>query len=241
MSARAALEWRVAHLESVVSTQDLARDRVEGGAGEGLVIVAREQRGGRGRRRRDWSSPPGGLWLTAVLAVERLSALAATAWPAATTVAVARRLRALGCRVDVKWPNDLVVGGATSGKLAGVLVERRGAHALVGVGLNVTNDVPEGAVALRALLPNVGSRELWQSARRAVLDGLQEAVTTSPDQLVARWDQLDAYRGAEVTIVDGESTTVGTVLGLASDGRLRLLVGTDELAVGRGKVHVRPA
>ena len=69
----------------------------------------------------------------------------------AVAVALAERLEAAGVGVAIKWPNDLLVDGR---KLAGILprmVYRGGRVRLarVGVGLNVWNGVPKGAIALR--------------------------------------------------------------------------------------------
>ncbi len=74
----------------------------------------------------------------------------ATAW------GIAAQLRSHHIPVQIKWPNDLVVAGR---KLGGILVETRVAQgaiarAVVGVGLNWRNPVPETGVALGAIAPD---------------------------------------------------------------------------------------
>src|SRR5918995_7269139 len=102
-------------VERCASTNDLAmRSSVP------VLIAAEEQTAGRGRRGRRWHSAPGaGVTFSLGRRIRRppgeLAALSLVAG-----VAAARALHALGVRpAALKWPNDLVVGGA---KLGGILV-----------------------------------------------------------------------------------------------------------------------
>src|SRR3954471_20248616 len=101
----------------------------------GVLLVAREQTGGRGRRGRRWYSPAGaGPTFSPSARLERLAGL-----PLAAGIATARALRRLGAdAVELKWPNDLVVRGA---KLGGILVQTRRGFAVIGVGINVHPDL----------------------------------------------------------------------------------------------------
>jgi BirA family biotin operon repressor/biotin-[acetyl-CoA-carboxylase] ligase len=103
-----------------------------------MLLAAETQTAGRGRRGRRWRSAPGAsltfsLALTLARPLRELPALSPL-----IGAALARSLRRLGVRrVRVKWPNDLLVGGA---KLAGILIETRptpgGTRAVIGVGIN---------------------------------------------------------------------------------------------------------
>src|SRR5262245_2998906 len=102
-----------------------------------VLLVAGEQTAGRGRRGRRWHSAPGaGLTFSLSRRVRR-PARELAALSLVTGVAVARALRGLGVPVELKWPNDLVAGGA---KLGGILVETRAAGrdtlAVFGIGIN---------------------------------------------------------------------------------------------------------
>src|SRR5688572_22940645 len=105
-----------------------------------VVLIAREQTAGRGRRGRRWRSAGADASLTFSLRrsvtrpLRELGALSLVAGVAAT-----RALRALGVsRAALKWPNDLMVEGA---KLGGILVETRPAgratRAVIGIGINL--------------------------------------------------------------------------------------------------------
>lgn len=127
----------VAVFRETSSTNDRARQAGVAGAGEGLVIFAESQTGGRGTRGRKWVSTPGvGLWFSILLRTR----VPVVQWPLLVQMA------ALACAEGVeKWveqtvrikpPNDLMLGG---GKLAGFLLETSNTwdFQVLGIGLNV--------------------------------------------------------------------------------------------------------
>jgi len=116
-------------------------------------VVSEVQTHGRGRSGRSWKSPRGGLWFSIIIRpkipINRIPLL--QFW-------VANALRngvegVYGVQSEVKWPNDLVVGGK---KLAGVLIETKISgpelvYAIVGIGLNVNltaEQLPTGATSI---------------------------------------------------------------------------------------------
>jgi BirA family transcriptional regulator, biotin operon repressor / biotin---[acetyl-CoA-carboxylase] ligase len=114
------------------STQELARELPEGG-----VAACDKQTAGRGRRGREWYSPPGaGLLFSLALephtAPDRLPAFSLVAAEALCTVCDPRAM--------VRWPNDVMIEGQ---KVAGVLPELRDSKLVVGFGVNV-NQTPSG-------------------------------------------------------------------------------------------------
>lgn len=143
--------------ERTGSTSDRAAALVRAGRPLPVLVVADRQTAGRGRRGRRWASDsPSGLWFTAAHAfpasrptppqprrrgnpseAPRGPAGAGTL-PLRIGLAVARAVESAApdLRVQVKWPNDLLVAGR---KLGGVLCERAGAAALAGVGLNLNH------------------------------------------------------------------------------------------------------
>ena len=128
--------------EHVESTNDVAMAAVRQDDADGLVVLAESQRLGRGRRGREWVSPPGRNVLLSVLLIEPADAAGALPHeplPIAAGLAVAEAVeQATHLPCELKWPNDVLIGGA---KAAGILVEtrRRGSVAglVIGVGLNV--------------------------------------------------------------------------------------------------------
>ena len=133
---------RLEYAADVESTNDVALARAAAGAPHGTVILADHQRAGREHRDRTWFSPPGaGLYLSAVLRPDAWGD-ALPVLTLAAGVAAARGLRAAtGLDVELKWPNDLVIGRPWR-KLGGILCESSGAGprveaVVVGIGINV--------------------------------------------------------------------------------------------------------
>ncbi len=109
------------------------------------VVLAETQAAGRGRRGRDWLSPPGmNLYLSCLKRFDRgFAALAGLSL--AVGAILLRALGTLGIAdAGLKWPNDVLARGARQpgGKLAGILVELSGEYqgpcaAVIGIGLNL--------------------------------------------------------------------------------------------------------
>lgn len=119
------------------STQDIARRH----AGEWLVALAEEQTAGRGRLGRAWVAPPGTAVLMSLAwpGVGAKDTLDTIAYRIAVAVAKSAEPLLSGTphRIAIKWPNDILVDGR---KLAGILIERAGDAAIIGIGFNVTLD-----------------------------------------------------------------------------------------------------
>src|SRR3954453_23557127 len=120
---------------------------------EGLVVVAEHQTAGRGRLDRSWVSPSrAGLTFSVSLRPRAVPNLQWSWLPLLVGVAVAESTEEMsGVDVRLKWPNDVLVDGR---KLGGILVERHGPTAVVGVGVNVTTTQDElpGPAATSLLL-----------------------------------------------------------------------------------------
>lgn len=145
---------------SAGSTSDEARLLAREGAAHGTVVTAREQTAGRGRVGRSWASPEGNLYLSVLLRLGMAPArLPELSFVAGLAVAdMADGFLPPDRRAALKWPNDVLVGGA---KIAGILVEQADDATIVGIGVNVAH-CPEGTAypvtSLRAAMnapPNV--------------------------------------------------------------------------------------
>ena len=132
------------------STNRYLLDQARAGAAEGVVAVADYQSAGRGRLGRRWEAPPGSNLLASVLLRPALAADELHLCTVAVALAaVAACERGAGVAAELKWPNDLMVGGR---KLAGILAEalprgpggRRATVVVVGLGLNVRWPPPLG-------------------------------------------------------------------------------------------------
>lgn len=132
------------YLKKTTSTQEAAKEFALAEKPEGTIVIAETQIKGRGRRQRDWFSPPGGLWFSIVLKpkynLENISSL--TLLTAVTLNKVLREYLKLNSFID--WPNDIVISPHRGlyKKVAGILAESQFVKntlnfIIIGIGVNV--------------------------------------------------------------------------------------------------------
>jgi BirA family transcriptional regulator, biotin operon repressor / biotin---[acetyl-CoA-carboxylase] ligase len=183
----------VLRLDTVTSTQDIARDLPLGS-----IVVANYQTAGRGRLDHRWDTPPGTALLASfVLEPNPLLSLAAG-------VAAAE---ACGPDVRLKWPNDLLLGGR---KLGGILVETTPERAICGIGVNLTW-APDGAATLSRPRDEVLAR---------LRERIGEWTAAPAPAILERWRELSATLGRRVRIdsTEGLAEDIGPAGELIVDG-----------------------
>jgi BirA family transcriptional regulator, biotin operon repressor / biotin---[acetyl-CoA-carboxylase] ligase len=217
--------WRDIRVVGVTtSTNADVAAAARAGEPEGLVLLAEEQTGGRGRLARSWVSPPrAGVYVSVLLR----PASAPPTWPLLTLLtglAVVEAVLAVG-RVDarLKWPNDVLVGGR---KLAGILTERVDDAVVVGIGLNVSTkaaELPPTGTSL-AIAGGATDREVLAAE---VLRALHRRYVGWRDTAGAGTSVLPSYRemcetiGSDVTVeLPGGHVVVGVAKGVDDSGRL---------------------
>src|SRR5580765_2174772 len=106
--------------QETTSTNDVIEKLARDGVKEGVVVFAESQTKGRGRLGRKWTSPAGkGLWFSVLLRPELRPQEATQLTVAATTLVRAIRGQT-GLKPEIKWPNDILIGGK---KITGILTE----------------------------------------------------------------------------------------------------------------------
>jgi len=224
------------HFSSVTdSTNTDALEAARAGAAHGSVYLANEQLAGRGRGDHEWRSPAGeGLYLSVLLRppmpARRLPLL-----PLAAGLAAAEAIRAAsGLAVDMRWPNDLLIGQRKAG---GILVESKTvagkvAFAVVGIGINVhQRDFADGLPTPATSLDLEADRHIHrQDLLVSLLESLQREALGMLDPAAARAiprrvEEASTWvRGRQVE-VHGPQACAGVTVGL--DERGFLLVRTD--------------
>jgi BirA family biotin operon repressor/biotin-[acetyl-CoA-carboxylase] ligase len=202
----------------------------DGTAVPGTVVVADRQTRGRGRRGRSWLSPAGLGAYVSVLVEPVGPAAHDPRWTLAAAVAVAEACRRRVDRdVAIKWPNDVLAGGA---KLAGILADAitpvgRPRRLVLGMGINVAHDVGDfpaelrsKATSLRRLGSDTMDREALVSDVLAGLFRLGERLAVGDWATVrSAWLALAAgVPGGRV----GTPAGPGVTLGIDERGALRV-------------------
>jgi BirA family transcriptional regulator, biotin operon repressor / biotin---[acetyl-CoA-carboxylase] ligase len=132
------------YFEKLGSTSDQLKELAAGSVPEGTIVIAEEQKAGRGREGNSWYSPPGvGLYLSLLLR-PLASPIKMQGLTLALGCAAAKTLEnAAGVPVEIKWPNDLYCKGR---KLGGILTESEMSQdqvgsVIIGLGLNLNNQM----------------------------------------------------------------------------------------------------
>jgi BirA family transcriptional regulator, biotin operon repressor / biotin---[acetyl-CoA-carboxylase] ligase len=226
------------------STNTDALEAARAEAPQGSVFFADEQLAGRGRGAHAWHSAAGqGLYASVLLRpsipAARLPMLALAAGLAAASAI--HRIAALS--VDIRWPNDLLVGQRKAG---GILVEGKTesdevAFAVVGIGINVHQrdfpaDVSTPATSLDQASGQIVSR---QSLLIALLESLaQEALAlespATPLAIRQRLQQASSWINGRRVQVHGPQTCTGITAGLDENGFLRVHTATGLVTVHTG-------
>jgi len=141
---------KILRVKSCTSTNDLAKKLALAGEKEGTVILAEEQTKGRGTKGRLWySAAKKGLYISVILkpSLDLLSLLPLTAGVAVSDACEA----ALGLRIKLRWPNDLLWRWK---KLGGILCETsfsgdRLNYTALGLGLNVNHNQEDFPLDIR--------------------------------------------------------------------------------------------
>lgn len=217
--------------ETIPSTNQALWQLIAEGAEPGTVVIATQQTSGRGQWGRQWSSPPGGLYLSVALAPDLLAAHSyrltlCSAW------GIAMALRDRDIPVNLKWPNDLILEGR---KLGGILTETKVrqekiTHAVVGVGINWTNWVPATGINLQSfqtnrLSPAIDSLEMLAAvALLGIASGYEMRSPEGIQTLLPSYQQLLTSMGKTIS-VNGHS---GVVVGINPDGELKVKLNTNK-------------
>jgi BirA family biotin operon repressor/biotin-[acetyl-CoA-carboxylase] ligase len=209
--------------DELPSTNDRARELADAGASHGEVVVAESQSAGRGRRGRNWASPPGRNLYLSVILRPNLPPQRAPEITLVASVAACDACRKAGVEVGIKWPNDLLVGGR---KVAGILTELSAEPDLVhwvvlGIGVNLNSGPGDFPAELRGQATSL-SIERCQPVPRALFAA---ALLSELEQWLDRhaaegfgpireaWRERSVTLGREVR-VDAEG---GEISGVAED------------------------
>ncbi|HEY9616741.1 MAG TPA: biotin--[acetyl-CoA-carboxylase] ligase [Microcoleaceae cyanobacterium] len=216
------------------STNQTAWELLEQGAPIATTIIALEQTAGRGQWGRQWASAPGGLYLSMTLTPD-IPAEQAPQLTLCTAWGIATALRELPPQlsgttapiaIGLKWLNDLVLNQR---KLGGILTETRLQQgritkAVVGVGINWTNPVPDTGINLQSVLANsptplIESLEMLAALTAyGLLSGYERWQRQGIEPILLEYFELLAHRDRPI-VINGQS---GKIVGVTATGELRV-------------------
>ncbi len=236
------------HFYKIGSTNTVAMAAAAEGVPEGSVFLGEQQTAGRGRGANTWQSPRStGIYCSVVLR-PALPPSEILVLSLAAGLAVRAAIEQVDSRVtaDLKWPNDVLVGGK---KVCGILSEMnaeatRVRYIVVGVGINVNQasfpkDLP--ATSLRLATGSEWSRvelvaALLKSFDREYRQLLEDS--DAHESVLRRFAENSSWvQGKSVRIEENGSAFEGTTVGLDPRGFLQVRTAKGTQTVLSGTVR----
>jgi len=237
-------------MEPIVgSTSTILNDQVGIRPVHGAVRLAELQIQGRGRRGRDWISPYGNNLAMSVGAHLPQTPDQLGGFSLSMGLAVADLLEGTGVEgVELKWPNDVLVGGS---KIAGILIELHscdaGTEVVIGVGVNFLLPI-EARAAIDQ--PVTDLHETGRSiSRNRLAGGLISSLVDFIDGFAERgfppmresFDRAHRFHDQTCVLHLGNETVTGIVRGVGDGGDLLLELDGQLRSFSAGEVSLRPA
>ena len=246
MKHSAAYLDRIEVFSRIDSTNTYLKDQAAPPPGRFRIAIAEHQTAGRGRHDRQWISSPGGsLCLSLSYRFQQVPA-DLSALTLALGIGVADALSKIGVSwIQLKWPNDLLVGNA---KLGGILTETliRGdsdVMVIAGICLNIEldstllkADLPEWAsstTCLTSIMLDPPSREyLSEIVIEALMLACRTFAMSGFRSFAGQFPAYDWLVGRTIAVETPEGLVKGTAAGITDDGAL--LIDTD---TGTRRIH----
>lgn len=234
------MQIQILNYGALDSTNTEALEQARKGADEGVCIIAREQRHGRGRRERSWSSvKDSGLFFSMILR----PCFDHRHFPLITLmagVAVHETLVEFGLDPDIKWVNDVLIG---TKKICGILAEAtetdRGTAVILGIGINLkrildSSDLWTTATSIENETGrSVTAVEISPVLTRHIIKRYNElSADGGPQRIIGAWTERSSYAYRKhVRVRLATDTISGVTQGVEENGALRVLKDDGVLAI----------
>lgn len=241
---------KILYFDSIDSTNNEIKRQAEKELVPGMLAIAEEQTAGRGRRDRNWVSPPGtGIWMSFPVKPD-LPPYKAPMITLVTALATAKAIEEeTGLEALIKWPNDIVVNGH---KITGILTEMSAEmtcihYVVIGIGINVnTEEFPEDIRETASSLYIEGGNRIKRSRLVAsfgkYFEKYYEMFCEAGNLSTIRqeYEERLVNRNKEVYIIEKENKLKRTAIGIGDEGELIVEdeAGNEEKIIA-GEVSVR--
>ncbi len=207
---------RIENLKCVGSTNEYVKGFLQNRGN--MAVFADVQTHGRGTKGRSFLSDMGGVFLSILFFPSDMVPANSFRIMAHAAVAVCHTAEEFGISPEVKWPNDIRAGGR---KLCGILIENglregRVDYSIVGIGLNVLNDVSALggiAVSMKELLSTPPSVE---AVKETLLKHLLQ-----PSEF-EEYLKYVRFLGKRIEVAEGDRRYSAIARRIHSDGRLEV-------------------
>ena len=228
---------RVYYFDSTDSTQNFAMEIASNDKENGTVIISKKQTVGRGRMKRKWKSPTGGIWMSIIIH-PKFDVSYTTLVPIATSLALCMAIeKILKIKPELKWPNDVTLKGK---KVAGVLVDtsiisNEIENVVLGIGINFKIKPHELASTIKKTPNFYGVTTLVKKNEKALplvqqflyeLENVFQLINSRRiKKIKSEWTKRSSTIGRNVSIITSEGNVNGKAVKIDSDGALIISKG----------------
>lgn len=201
-----------------------------------LTVIAKRQTSGRGTKGRSFISDEGGLYVSVMKHYDNFPAVDAFKIMVNACVAVCKTVQAFGLQPVIRWANDVLVGGR---KISGTLIENTFSgsfisRSIVGIGINVTNDLPLELKDITTTLSAELSKLISvNEVKEELLKNLQKKYTIEDYKSYINWF------GKEVIIKTSKEELTAKAVDVDVDGGLLCVVGGSVKKINSAEVSLR--
>lgn len=221
---------RPEYYESLESTQKTALEMLRQGKTDGHMVVARTQTSGMGRRKRQWVSLEGGIWMSIILKSTPNVSLLTLVGACALCDAIRDTL---GVKVYLVWPNDLIVYREdTPYKISGIIADTDSqipSAAVLGVGINfevdeteINANIHDSPLMRAASLVAKGTNTSPTKTVQAFLQNIENMLDswTEHGKIASEFSKRTIMIGRTVSVKTRDTVVSGIVSRIDNDGAL---------------------
>jgi BirA family biotin operon repressor/biotin-[acetyl-CoA-carboxylase] ligase len=223
---------RAYYFDTIDSTQDFALKIASQDNENGTIIISKKQTGGKGRMKRRWFSPIGGIWMSIIIHPD-FDISNTTLVPIATSLALCKAIeKTTRIKPELKWPNDITIKGK---KVAGILVDtsiesNKIESLILGVGINfkikqdklkknIVNS-PNYYGATTLVKKNESALHLVQQflyELEVIFQWINSGLTK---KIIFEWTKRSSTIGKNISIINDKKTVTGKATKIDNDGAL---------------------
>jgi len=184
-------------------------------------VLAIKQSEGKGRHGNTWSSDNGGLYFSFTSSNNRLL-------PFIVGISVVESLVNIKEDIKLKWPNDIILNGK---KLGGILCENYGDYTVIGIGLNISNNILlSEAINLHDVNYKIDKLDFISIFKVNFTDNFN----LSSEKILEKYAKLDFLMGKKIVWNQGS----GVVRSIDVDGSLMVQISKKIVNLYSEEVHI---
>ena len=239
---------RVYYFDTIDTTQNFAMKIASKNNENGTVVISKKQTGGRGRMKRKWKSPAGGIWMSIIIH-PKFDVSYATLVPVATSLALCMAIeKILKIKPELKWPNDVTLKGK---KIAGILIDtsivsNEIESMVLGIGINFKIKPHELANTIKKTPNFYGVATLVKKNENALplvqqflyeLENIFRLINSGRIKKIKNgWTKRSSTIGRNVSIVTGNGRINGKAVKIDNDGALIISKGKNVVKILTGDI-----